>query len=77
MADDVAQIPELELRRAYYQRIGRFNMAPLWESLHDIVPRQPNGAAVAHRWDYDGSGAPVPDGGGQADHRPARPSGGC
>ena len=33
-------------------------MAPLWESLHDIVPKQPNGSAVAHRWDYDGTVRP-------------------
>ena len=54
MADDAAKSPGPDQRRDYYQRIGRHSMAPLWETLHDIVPRQPNGAAVAHRWDYDG-----------------------
>src|SRR3546814_484483 len=28
-------------RSAYYARIGEKNMAPLWESLHNLVPRQP------------------------------------
>ena len=58
MADDAAQISNLEHRREYYGRIGHHHMAPLWESLHDIVPRQPNGSAVAHRWDYDGEVRP-------------------
>jgi hypothetical protein len=54
MADDAAKSPGTDQRRDYYQRIGSHHMAPLWETLHDIVPRQPNGPAVAHRWDYDG-----------------------
>jgi gentisate 1,2-dioxygenase len=54
VADDSAPPANAEQRRDYYGRIGHHHMAPLWESLHEIVPRQPNGAAVAHRWDYDG-----------------------
>jgi gentisate 1,2-dioxygenase len=58
VADDAAQIPNVEHRRDYYQRIGQHNMAPLWEALHGIVPRQPNGPAVPHLWDYDGVARP-------------------
>ena len=32
-------------RAAYYARIAKKHMAPLWESLHNLVPREPARAA--------------------------------
>lgn len=51
MADDAGA--NLEQRRDFYRRIGGHAMAPLWETLHIIVPAQPRSPAVPHRWDYD------------------------
>jgi gentisate 1,2-dioxygenase len=41
-------------REGYYERIGEHNMAPLWKSLHLLVPSSPRSPAVPTRWDYDG-----------------------
>lgn len=40
-------------RTAYYERIGRQNMAPLWESLHALVPPYPRPKAVAALWKWN------------------------
>ncbi|SAI67837.1 gentisate 1%2C2-dioxygenase [Bordetella ansorpii] len=42
-----------DARQAYYARIGRKNMAPLWESLHNLVPRQPAPRCVPAIWKYE------------------------
>ena len=34
-------------RQAYYERIARQRLTPLWESLHALVPPQPRPKAVA------------------------------
>jgi gentisate 1,2-dioxygenase len=39
-------------RAAYYERIARKNMAPLWESLHNLVPRSPQPRCVPAMWRY-------------------------
>ena len=39
-------------RTDYYARIGEKNMAPLWESLHNLVPRQPASRCVPAIWKY-------------------------
>jgi gentisate 1,2-dioxygenase len=39
-------------RSAYYGRIGRNHMAPLWESLHALVPSQPRPQAQPAIWKY-------------------------
>ncbi|MDF3833089.1 gentisate 1,2-dioxygenase [Cupriavidus basilensis] len=39
-------------RSAYYNRIGRNHMAPLWESLHALVPPQPRPQAQPAIWKY-------------------------
>jgi gentisate 1,2-dioxygenase len=55
MADDAragADGPSVE-RQDFYGRILTENMAPLWETLHLIVPPQPNGPALPCLWDYD------------------------
>jgi gentisate 1,2-dioxygenase len=40
-------------RAAYYARIAKKNMAPLWESLHNLVPREPAPRCVPAIWKYD------------------------
>lgn len=40
-------------RAAYYARIAQKHMAPLWESLHNLVPRQPAPRCVPAIWKYD------------------------
>ncbi|CAB3788564.1 Gentisate 1,2-dioxygenase [Paraburkholderia caffeinitolerans] len=39
-------------RAAYYQRIAREQLAPLWESLHNLVPKSPQPRAVPAIWKY-------------------------
>jgi gentisate 1,2-dioxygenase len=41
-----------EQRSAYYEQIARQRMAPLWESLHNLVPKQPKSQAQAAIWKY-------------------------
>ena len=40
-------------RRDFYERIGSLSMAPLWESLHQLVPPAPAPKYAAAAWDYD------------------------
>ena len=40
-------------RRDFYERIGGLSMAPLWESLHQLVPPAPAPKYQAASWDYD------------------------
>jgi gentisate 1,2-dioxygenase len=40
-------------RQAFYERIGSHGLAPLWESLHVLVSKQPQSPAIAHQWKYD------------------------
>lgn len=40
-------------RAAYYARIKKHDLAPLWESLHQLVTGTPTTPVVPHRWDYD------------------------
>ena len=40
-------------RAAYYARIAQKHMAPLWESLHNLVPREPAPRCVPAIWKYD------------------------
>ncbi|CAB3798252.1 Gentisate 1,2-dioxygenase [Paraburkholderia ultramafica] len=41
-----------EQRSAYYEQIASQRMAPLWESLHNLVPKQPKPQAQAAIWKY-------------------------
>src|SRR5262245_8010593 len=52
------------LRRAYYERIGAKNMAPLWEVLRDIVPKEPMTPFVPALWRFDDFKPMVFEGGG-------------
>jgi gentisate 1,2-dioxygenase len=40
-------------RRDFYERIGGLSMAPLWESLHQLVPPAPAPKYVPAAWDYE------------------------
>ncbi|MFQ5972092.1 MAG: gentisate 1,2-dioxygenase [Alphaproteobacteria bacterium] len=42
-----------ETRAAFYERIGRENLAPLWEVIHKLVAREPVTKAVPYLWKYD------------------------
>jgi gentisate 1,2-dioxygenase len=52
------------LRRAYYERIGRKNMAPLWEVLRDLVPNEPATPFVPALWRFNDFKPLVFEGGG-------------
>ncbi len=39
-------------RAAFYQRIDKHNLMPLWEQLHNLVPRQPASACQPSLWSY-------------------------
>jgi len=39
-------------RAAYYEQIARQRMTPLWESLHNLVPKQPQPKAQPAIWKY-------------------------
>jgi gentisate 1,2-dioxygenase len=39
-------------RKDFYQRIGPLELAPLWERLKGLVPREPTPAGVPHHWRY-------------------------
>src|SRR5919109_3231853 len=40
------------VRKAYYERIAKKGMAPLWERLKDLVPREPVTACVPAIWHF-------------------------
>lgn len=40
-------------RAEFYREIGTHGMAPLWESLHALIPRTPATPAKFAKWDYD------------------------
>ena len=39
-------------RERFYAQISELNLAPLWESLHTLVPREPNSPCVPAIWRY-------------------------
>lgn len=39
-------------RRSYYQEIEKYNLSPLWESLHSLVPVVPQPQAIPMIWKY-------------------------
>ena len=40
-------------RRAFYERIGKANLTPLWEVLGDLVPKHPQSPCVPALWNFD------------------------
>lgn len=40
------------LRQSYYSEIEKYNLSPLWESLHTLVPKMPQPQAVPAIWKY-------------------------
>ncbi len=53
LARSAAEGAQTSARQAYYDRIARHGMAPLWESLHSLVPREPRPQAVPAFWRYE------------------------
>lgn len=45
--------PRTPEREAFYRRIDRDNLAPLWESLAQLVPPQPSTPCVPALWRYE------------------------
>ena len=45
-----AKTPE---REAYYNRIDKSNLAPLWEVLHNLVLKEPRTPVLPVMWRYD------------------------
>src|SRR5579863_8710162 len=41
------------VRREFYRRIGKSNLAPLWEVLGKLVTAEPDTLTEAHLWKYD------------------------
>ena len=48
-----ATLEQASERPAFYERIGRANLSPLWEVLHALVPPLPEAHCVPARWRYD------------------------
>jgi gentisate 1,2-dioxygenase len=45
-------------RGVFYDSMSQQHLAPLWESLHDLVKKYPKTPAVPVLWDYDNVGRP-------------------
>lgn len=43
---------QLNARKAFYDQIGKQNLAPLWERLKGLMPRSPRPAAQPAHWKY-------------------------
>ena len=41
------------VQQKFYERLNSRNMAPLWESLHSLVTREPTSPVKPFKWDYD------------------------
>jgi gentisate 1,2-dioxygenase len=48
----MSAIPQNDLRAAYYEALARQRLSPLWESLHNLVPKQPQPQAQPAIWKY-------------------------
>jgi gentisate 1,2-dioxygenase len=53
MADTTVDPEVYDMRQAYYQRIGKHDLAPLWEVMHKLVTPEPNSPCVPVLWHYD------------------------
>ena len=49
----MSALPANASRDAYYARMARHHLLPLWESLHALVPKQPAPRCVPAIWKYD------------------------
>ncbi|HYX91636.1 MAG TPA: hypothetical protein VE782_08740, partial [Myxococcaceae bacterium] len=41
------------IRQEFYKRLGARHLAPLWEQLKILVPREPKPKAVPFQWRYE------------------------
>jgi len=53
MASGAASDSRSNIRRDFYERLATLSMTPLWESLHQLVPRAPQPAYDAAHWSYE------------------------
>jgi gentisate 1,2-dioxygenase len=51
--------PSNSVQQQFYQRLDRQNLAPLWESLHELVTVEPTTPVKAFKWDYDNDLRPL------------------
>jgi gentisate 1,2-dioxygenase len=61
IARPVVETPE---RQAFYERIGRQNLAPLWLSLSSLVTREPGSGCQPAAWSFAGIRAAMIEAGG-------------
>src|ERR671912_2605934 len=40
-------------RQEFYDRLGPRNLAPLWEVMKGLIPREPKSKSVPFQWRYD------------------------
>src|SRR3979409_11365 len=52
------------VREAYYERISKFDMAPLWKVMKSVVTKEPVTRVVPHIWHYEDVKALVMESGG-------------
>ena len=52
------------MREAYYERISKFDMAPLWKVMKNVVTKEPVTRCVPHVWHYDDVKSLVMESGG-------------
>jgi gentisate 1,2-dioxygenase len=52
------------VREAFYERIAKKDMAPLWKAMRSIVTNEPKSRCQAHVWHYDDVKALVMESGG-------------
>src|ERR1700722_5302587 len=52
------------MREAFYERIAKKDMAPLWKVMQSVVTKEPKSRCQAHVWHYDEAKALVMESGG-------------
>ncbi len=62
--NDAIAASSTEARRAFYERIGRLHMTPLWEVLGALVPPAPTSPVAPAAWRYDEVRSHVMEAGG-------------
>jgi gentisate 1,2-dioxygenase len=59
-----AGVMETPEREAFYERIGRKNLAPLWTSLNNLITREPRSKCVPASWRFGDVRAAMMEAGG-------------
>lgn len=66
MSDNTGTVGMMEPpeREAFYERIGRKNLAPLWTSLNDLITPEPRSKCVPAQWNFADVRAAMMEAGG-------------